>query len=130
MSRKFTFKNLGRALVLVGSAFHAGFVVPVAQVLCVLLCLQGMAMEGISSAKVGEHCSAPTAVASAKVECSAPTLTDLMLLSNVAVDWTLDAVPPLTTMAQVRLESLSGKPNIDIPDLSFPSPPPKSTFHG
>ena len=129
MSRKFTFKNLGRALVLVGSAFHAGFVVPIAQVLCVLLCLQGMAMDGISSAKVGEHCSAPRAVASAKVECSAPTLTDLALISHVAVDWTLDAAPPLTVMAQARFESLSGKPNIDIPDLRFPSPPPKSTFH-
>jgi len=129
VSRKFTFANLGRALVLLGSAFHAGCVVPIAQVLCILMCLQGMAMDGISSVKVGEHCSVPTTAASAKVECSAPDLTEMMLISHVAVDWALDAAPPLTAMNQARFEPLSAKPNIDIPDLSFPSPPPKSTYH-
>jgi len=88
-----------------------------------------MAMDGISSVKVGEHCSAPTTAASATEECSAPDLTEMMLISHVAVDWALDAAPPLTVMAQARFEPLYRKPDIDIPDLSFPSPPPKSTFH-
>jgi hypothetical protein len=127
VKRKFHFANLGKALVLLASVLHAGCVVPVAQVLCVLLCLQGMAIDGISAAKVGQHCSAKTAAASAKADCSSPSSTELMLISHVAGDWAQDVGPALAEMPQARFVLLSGTSDIDVPELNLLSPPPKSS---
>jgi len=124
--REFSFANLGKVLLLFGSAFHAGCIVPIAQVLCVLLCLQGMSeVPGNDSLKAAHQRPAMTG-SSGPVECHSPTSTDLTLISHMSSDWLTSIEHLPVEMLEVRFEIQAIRPQFESPALSVNSPPPKS----
>jgi hypothetical protein len=128
MRRGFTFTSLGKGLILLGSVFHAGCVLPIAHVLCVLLCLQGMSIVGDPTAKFDHDCSAMTADSSDDVNSNDTTATDLMLVSHISGDWAPAAIFPMTIeLAEVRFEAHAVRLDNDVPHLSHDYPPPKTS---
>jgi len=126
MRRGSTFTRLGKGLILLGSVFHAGCVLPIAHVLCVLMCLQGMSIVGDPYEKPDRNCSAITADSSGDMDSDDTSATDLMLISHISGDWAPSVGVPMTTeLAEVRFEAHLTGLNIDVPHLSLEYPPPK-----
>jgi hypothetical protein len=111
--------------VLFGSAFHAGCIVPIAQVLCVLLCLQAMsALPDDDSLMTAQQRPALTD-GSEQDECHSPTSTDLTLISHMSSDWLTSVEHLQVEMLRARFELQSIRPQFESPDSTVNSPPPK-----
>ena len=127
MKPDISFATLGKVLVILGFVFYAGCVSPVAQVWCVLVCLDGMSMHsgGISS----RQCIKITD-GSGNVACHSPSSNEMLVISHNSEEWAPNFEIPISAVSEARFEPHQSKPNVDGPDLGIISPPPKSPSVG
>ena len=122
MRRQASFLNLGRALILFGAILHAGCVFPIVQAWCdFVLCPPEMSIThgmSVSSASLGSD----------EMLClHSPMSTDSMVVSHISEYWAPVVKDLSAEMLVSRFEVQTIKPDIEIPDLSIGSPPPKSS---
>jgi hypothetical protein len=123
VKREISFANLGKVLVILGFVLYAGCVLPVTQVWCVLVCLEGMSME---PDVIESSYNAKVAAGSSNADCHSPSSTELLVISHNSEEWAPNFEIPMASVSEARFEPHQGKLIIDVPDLSIISPPPKS----
>ena len=110
MRRELSFTKVGKVALVLSVLFYAGFINPVAQAWCEAECPHDLT-----------HSDGPNDLC-----CHAPDFADTHSMSHFNVDWTPSAVPSAMVITDDRFEISALQFQIEEPDISLDSPPPKS----
>jgi hypothetical protein len=127
MRREFSFVNLGRVVISLCVLFYAGYISPLAQAWSdPVLCPYSMSM-GHSHSVSMEGClqGATNSDDVDAVCCHAPDSTDSISISQFSVDWAPLVPQSAMIMLEKRIRFNSLPPEIEVPDFSLDSPPPR-----